>query len=80
MLRVFVVPSALLFLVAAAPAQRQPTPATIQGDAPDIPHSTERSMQRMLKMQEDGQAKVDARNKAWDTKLKKSMGGVCSGC
>ena len=68
----------------AAPAHRQPTPATkpapdadpalpVRADTKGQPAQTE---QARMKVQQD----LDRRQKAMDARMKKTMGGVCSGC
>ena len=84
MLRALSIPSALLLMAAtpvdAAPPRRQPTPASVQPTAGEPADATTATMQRTLKAQQEAQKAADIRNKAWDAKLKKTMGGVCQGC
>jgi hypothetical protein len=68
----------------AAPAHRQPTPATVQppgaDPAPAASAATRgqppQAEQARTKMQQD----LDRRQKSMDARMKKTMGGVCSGC
>ena len=82
--------SAIVLVFLAAPAvaaptgHRQPTPATVQqpGIDPAQPASTDGKAQAA---QEDEsraktQKELDQRQKAMDAKMKRTMGGICSGC
>ena len=79
MLRVTMIALALTGLTAAGPAHRQPTPTTL----PPQPGSADPAA---AGARTDGDAQdrtrkaTDARTKAWDAKMKKTMGGVCGGC
>ena len=68
MLRFMTALLALTGLTAAAPAHRQPTPGSLTPGA-------EVSDPARVKDETN-----EARDKAWDTKLKKTMTGVCRGC
>lgn len=79
MLRFMTALLALTGLTAAAPAHRQPTPGSLSPGA-------EVSDPARVKNETNEQARDragktnEARDKAWDTKLKKTMTGVCRGC
>lgn len=83
MLRALLVPSLLIAVAmpaAAVPAQRQPTPASVQPDAAKSLDPTSATMQRTLEAQDKAQKAAAEKSKAWDAKMKKTMSGVCSGC
>ena len=66
---------ALTLLMAAGPVQRQPTPSTSEGSDPAVTAAQKREAE-----QEKSQKATEARDKAWDAKVKSSMGGICKGC
>ena len=77
--------TALLALVAltstpvVAQAHRQPTPATVPpnaGSSASVPPGAEKTQAEMEKASKEREAK----QKAWDKKMKGTMGGVCGGC
>ncbi|WP_459774038.1 hypothetical protein [Methylobacterium sp. CM6257] len=81
---------ALVFLatpVIAAPAHRQPTPATVQqpGADPARPASADEKAQAAQAAQDERvRSKVrkdlDARQKAMDARTNQSIGSICHGC
>ncbi|MBP1179262.1 hypothetical protein JOE48_001226 [Methylobacterium sp. PvR107] len=77
---------ALVFLATpalAAPARRQPTPATVQqGSDPANPASTDGMAEAAEKEQARGtmQKELDARQKAMDARTKRTIGSICRGC
>ena len=79
MLRFTTIALALTGLMAAGPAHRQPTPAS-------LPPQTGSADPAILDAQKDGETQdrnrkaSDERNKVWDVKMKKTMSGVCGGC
>jgi hypothetical protein len=63
----------------AAQAHRQPTPATVPpnaGSSASTPSGTERTQAEMDKANKEREAK----QRAWDKKMKGTMGGLCRGC
>ena len=78
-LRFTTIALALTGLMAAGPAHRQPTPTSVppQAESPDAAsvnaQSGDAAHDRNLKVTEE-------RTKAWNAKMKKTMGGVCGGC
>jgi hypothetical protein len=78
---------ALAFLAApaiAAPAHRQPTPATVQqpGADPSNPASADEKAKTAQTEQSrvEQQKAIDARMKAADERMHRSMGTICKGC
>jgi hypothetical protein len=63
----------------AAPAHRQPTPDSLRSGAESRPARPEEAAPDPGKSSKDA-SEADARSKAWDRKVKKSLGGVCRGC
>jgi hypothetical protein len=77
--------TALLALVAltstpvAAQAHRQPTPASLPPQTGAADPATA-DAQKDSETQDRNRKAADSRNKVWDAKMKKTMGGVCGGC
>jgi hypothetical protein len=70
---------ALTLLVAASPAHRQPTSNSV----PPLPASSTSEPTVARKSPEDmekDRKATEARDRAWDTKMKSSMDSVCKGC
>ena len=70
---------AFTFLMAAGPAQRQPTPSSPPSDAAGSDAAAASAQKREAK-QEESQKATEARDKAWDAKVKSSVGTICQGC
>ena len=66
---------AFTLLIAAGPAQRQPTPSSAAGS-----DTAATAAQKREAEQEKSQKATEARDKAWDAKVKNSMSGICNGC
>jgi len=66
-------------LTAAAPAHRQPTPASLPVKAAVPDPSSAEAKKREDARERNGREHV-ARDKAWDAKTKRTMNGVCRGC
>ncbi|MDR7036059.1 hypothetical protein J2X36_000795 [Methylobacterium sp. BE186] len=79
MLRFTTIALALTGLAAASPGQRQPTPASVSSQTGPAEPTT-LDAQKDREMQDKNGKAADARTKSWDAKMKKTMGGVCSGC
>ena len=77
--------TALLALVAltstpvAAQAHRQPTPATVSPDAGSPAPATPEREETKAEMEKANKER-EAKQKAWDKKMKDTMGGLCRGC
>ena len=70
---------AFTFLMAAGPVQRQPTPSSPPSNAQGSDPAVTAAQKREAK-QEESQKATEARDKAWDAKVKSSMGTICQGC
>ena len=79
MLRFTTIALALIGLMAAGPAHRQPTPASLPPQTgPADPATVD--AQASGDAQDRNKKATEERTKAWDAKMKKTMGGVCGGC
>lgn len=83
MIRVIVAFALVAIPATAAPARRQPTPATLQqGSDPANLASTDGTAQAAQNEQARSQMQkeLDARQKAMDARTKKTIGSICNGC
>ncbi len=62
----------------AAPAHRQPTPDSVRSGTEAAPAGRADAAAEPGKPKGPGDG--DARNRDWDRKVRKSLGGVCRGC
>jgi len=79
MLRFTTAVLALIGLIAAGPAYRQPIPATVlpQGEVPD---PTSPNAQKGQEERDRAGKAFEERNQGWDAKTKKTMDTICRGC
>jgi hypothetical protein len=74
--------AALLLLcapVSAAPAHRQPTPESVRSRT-DVAPADRTDAPASPGAPSTGSREGDAQGKAWDAKVKRTLGGVCRGC
>jgi len=68
----------------AAPAHRQPTPATVQQPGADPAQSASTDAKAQAAQGDQSRAtmqkELDQRQKVMDAKMKRTMGGICNGC
>jgi hypothetical protein len=68
----------------AAPAHRQPTPATVQQPSADPARPVDTDAKVQAPQTEQARIKtqkeLDGRQKAMDARMKRTMSGVCRGC
>jgi hypothetical protein len=80
MLRFATIALALMGLMAAAPPHHQPTPTAV---APTKAETVAREKLDTGKREAERTKNLsnsETRNKAWDAKTERTMGGMCRGC
>ena len=70
---------AVTLLMAAAPAQRQPTPSSAPSSALGSDPAVT-AVQKREAEQERSQKATEARDKTWDAKTKSTLSTICRGC
>ena len=79
MLRALAATLVLTALTAVATAQPRPTPATVLTKAEATAREKLDTDKREV-VRTKNQSTSEARDKAWDAKTKRTMGGMCRGC
>jgi hypothetical protein len=79
MLRALAATLALTALMAAASAQPRPTPAAVPTKAETTAREKLDTEKREVERAKN-HSTSEARDRAWDAKTKRTMGGMCRGC